>query len=99
MIEFYGNGGQTFIPNDIGLKKAENYMQANDPVARLNWSVGKKVREAKGHTYDVYSIGRGGEGNAPNVGAHGWVDNYQQLYQNPKGVTRPQGTTRLQYPP
>ena len=59
MIEFYGNGNEIFVPNNVGLKKAQNYYFDNDPVPINNflkpqWAL---VAETKGYTFDVYRMG------------------------------------------
>jgi hypothetical protein len=100
MIEFYGNGGQIFVPNDIGLKRAVNFLRENDLVARPANSNLRPIRRAYAlrHTYEVYEIGRGGRGWPLDIDAHYWKDNYQQLYENKGGLRLPPGSNRVNYP-
>ncbi|MBL8792921.1 MAG: cadherin-like domain-containing protein [Planctomycetia bacterium] len=98
-IEFYGNGGQQFVPKDIGLKKAVNYMRQNDYVALLmNFNLIRHLTYSKDHQYDVINIGLGGLlGNEGKLGAHAFDRNYKMIYER-QGELRPPKTDKVDYP-
>lgn len=102
LIEFYGNAGQRFVPNDIGLKSAINLFRSNDPIPYVgNYNV-LRTGYANQHDYDVIDLGRGG--NLRNIflagfSAHGWEANYQIFYATPgAGVTLPGTAKEIKYP-
>ena len=98
MIEFYGVGGETFVPNDIGLKSAKNYMRENDPVPIWANRSFRKVLYSRQHTYDVTAVGRGGLGGPFGFGAHNWKNNYEMLFDQPGGVQLPNDAKKVDYP-
>lgn len=90
MIEYYGNGGQAFIPIN-GLKAAKNYYFSNDlvPAIASNSKIVKQALQsllAPDKTYNVYNLGLGGNKNIiPNISAHAWNE-YAKIY-----AAEPQG--------
>jgi hypothetical protein len=97
MIEFYGNGGEVFVPSDIGLKRAVNFYRVNDPVpVNANNPLLPTRWIAYAHQYnEVWNIGMGpGRGIAPHL----WANNYDQQYKDPSGVRIPPDSKRVKYP-
>jgi hypothetical protein len=91
MIRFYGNGGETFVPNNE-LKSAENFYYKNDIVPYLGARSRffKKVLAAiKGKTYVVHNLGLKGPPRLwyrfPNAEAHKW-EGYAGTYSSPQAL-------------
>ena len=110
MIQFYGNGGQRFVPNNIGLKGAVNFITSNDPVPAIsNNTMGRRLSaNFTFKTFTVFDIGPGGNPNLPfDRRAHDWDPNYQRLYFQrfiapgmplPNAPVLPPGTKPVTYP-
>jgi hypothetical protein len=98
MIEFYGNGGETFVPDDIGLRRAVNFYRPNDPVPAVNNWLPPRLLEAKGHKYVVHNLGAT-NGWPLDFKAHSWDKNYDMLYKYLGQISRPDGSKLISYPP
>jgi hypothetical protein len=87
MIQFWGNGGEIFIPRDMGLKSAWNTLRDDDvvplwsnyfnPVRRANNNLGFKFDSA-----NVLLLGKG----IPGTNSHTWKTNYQFIYEEKKNL-------------
>ena len=91
MIDFYGVGGQRFVPRDIGLRSATNYYISNDGVPWFSNSLWSRALYASDHAYNVIRIQSGN-----GLAGHDFIGNYERLFNNAnQGVIIPnQNLTR-----
>jgi hypothetical protein len=110
MIRFYGNGGETFVPNNVGLKSSINFFYRNDIVpflAARSRVLRRAIFAVKGKTYEVHNLGYGGSRAIfknlriprliPNASAHDWTG-YQGTYKDSESLKAALKKPLLPYP-